>query len=80
MESANGHPTPSFVPLFGAPAEAALDWIDAHSRLVEIWLDCQREVWQPVLDWQADCWLRCLENSGLPGVDALAVRGQEQLA
>ena len=70
---------PSFLPLFGTPTEASLNWMDSQSRMVELWLECQRELWQPVFDLQTRWALQWMEQMGVPGAGALTVRGQEQL-
>lgn len=73
-------PPTSFVPLFGTPTEASIQWMDAHSRMVELWLECQRALWQPALDLQTQWVLQWMEQMGATSAGALAVRGREQLA
>lgn len=79
MNQADPQNVSSALPMFGAPPEASLEWMEANVRLFELWFECQRNLWQPMADWQAAWMLQWMDPTNLPFVGAFMVRGQEQL-
>lgn len=62
--------------LLGMPLSMSMEWFDANVRLIEGWLEWQRNCWQPLADLQAE-WTRQWQEQV---IGAAAQRGLEQLA